>query len=117
LKKHIGYVAQDGVLFSYTIVNNISYGLDNVSKDDIIDAAKNANAHEFILQLPNKHQTKLEGTELSSLSGGQKQRISICLNITLKKSINIYFNIFCIYIKYYNFTDVICKAERHRNIG
>jgi ABC-type multidrug transport system fused ATPase/permease subunit len=90
LKKHIGYVAQDSVLFSDTIANNISYGLDNVSEYDIIEAAKNANAHEFISNLPNKYQTKLEGTELSSLSGGQKQRISIARALIRKPKIIIF---------------------------
>jgi ABC-type multidrug transport system fused ATPase/permease subunit len=77
LKQKIGYVAQDSILFSDTIANNIAYGIENPSEQDIINAAKKANAHEFISMLPNKYNTVLEGTELSSLSGGQKQRISI----------------------------------------
>lgn len=92
LKKHVGYVAQDSILFSDTIANNIAYGLDNneVSEEDIIEAAKNANAHEFISKLPNKYQTKLEGTELSSLSGGQMQRISIARALIRKPQIIIF---------------------------
>ena len=93
LKRHIGYVAQDSVLFTDTIANNISYGLEgvsSVSEEDIIEAAKNANAHEFISKLPNKYQTILEGTELSSLSGGQKQRISIARALIRKPRIIIF---------------------------
>jgi len=90
LKKRIGYVAQDSILFSDTIANNIAYGLNNVSENDIIKAAKQANAHEFINKLPNKYQTIIEGTELSSLSGGQRQRISIARTLIRKPQIIIF---------------------------
>lgn len=90
LKNQIGYVAQDSILFSDTIQNNIAYGLDNFTEQDIIEAARMANVHEFVDKLPNKYQTKLEGTELSSLSGGQKQRICIARALIRKPKIIIF---------------------------
>jgi ATP-binding cassette subfamily B protein len=90
IKSKIGYVAQDSVLFSDTIANNIAYGYDDATRDDIEYAAKQANAHDFIMKLPNKYETKMEGTELSSLSGGQKQRISIARALIRKPKIVIF---------------------------
>lgn len=90
LKGRIGYVAQDSILFSDTIANNIAYGMQKYTQDDVYMAAKLANADEFISKLPNAYNTKLEGTELSSLSGGQKQRICIARALIRKPKIIIF---------------------------
>lgn len=90
IKSKIGYVAQDSIMFSDTIANNIAYGLDEFTQEDIEYAAKQANAHDFIMKLPDKYNTKIDGTELSSLSGGQKQRISIARALIRKPKILIF---------------------------
>ena len=90
IKSKIGYVAQDSILFSDTIANNIAYGYDNATYEEIEYAAKQANAHDFIMKLPEKYETKIDGTELSSLSGGQKQRISIARALIRKPKILIF---------------------------
>lgn len=76
LREKIGIVQQDVFLFSDTISENISYGKEHASADEIVHAAKNAAAHEFIEELPEKYETKV-GERGIKLSGGQKQRIAI----------------------------------------
>lgn len=77
LRKLIGVVTQESILFNDTIENNIAFGIEGpVDKNKIIDAARVANAHEFILQQPNGYDTNI-GDRGGKLSGGQRQRISI----------------------------------------
>ncbi|MBL8078582.1 MAG: ABC transporter ATP-binding protein [Anaerolineales bacterium] len=76
LRGSIGVVQQDVYLFAGTVVDNIRYGKLDASKDEIIDAAKKANAHDFIMSLPNGYDTDI-GQRGVKLSGGQKQRLSI----------------------------------------
>ena len=76
LRNNIGVVQQDVYLFSGTVRENITYGYPDASDDEIIEAAKNAGAHEFISELPDGYDTYV-GERGLKLSGGQKQRISI----------------------------------------
>jgi ATP-binding cassette subfamily B protein len=76
LRRQIGIVMQDTLLFSTTIRDNIAYGLDDVSFEAIIEAAKAARAHDFILQFPDGYDTWV-GERGVTLSGGQRQRIAI----------------------------------------
>ena len=76
LRSHIGVVQQDVYLFSGTIRDNIAYGKPEASDEEIIDAAKRANIHDFIAELPDGYDTYV-GERGTRLSGGQKQRISI----------------------------------------
>ena len=76
LRSAIALVSQEPILFDLSIKENISYGRKNASDKDIINAAKSASAHDFILNLPNGYET-LIGEKGYSLSGGQKQRLSI----------------------------------------
>ncbi|MBI3519594.1 MAG: ABC transporter ATP-binding protein [Bacteroidetes bacterium] len=76
LRKHIGVVTQESILFNDTIENNITFGLETFDKEKVVEAAKVANAHEFILKQSNGYQTNI-GDRGGKLSGGQRQRISI----------------------------------------
>ncbi len=75
-RKLMGIVTQEGILFHDTVANNIAYANTNASREEIIEAAKIANAHEFISQLPNGYDTVI-GERGTMLSGGQRQRIAI----------------------------------------
>ena len=76
LRENIGFVQQNIFIFSGTLRDNISYGNTEATEKDIIEAARNANIHEFIMSLPDKYDTDV-GEKGIKLSGGQKQRISI----------------------------------------
>ncbi|XP_067650527.1 ATP-dependent translocase ABCB1-like isoform X2 [Haliotis asinina] len=76
LREHIGIVSQEPILFGTTIAENIRYGHEGVSQSEIEAAAKNANAHDFIMGLPERYET-LVGDRGAQLSGGQKQRVAI----------------------------------------
>jgi len=74
LRANIALVLQDSMLFTDTVANNISYGFSKPDMNRVIEAAKAANAHEFIMSLPKKYNTIISK---STLSGGQRQRISV----------------------------------------
>ncbi len=76
LRSQIGMVSQESILFNDTVFNNIAFGMENVSKEDVIQAAKVANAHDFIVSLEDGYETNI-GERGNKLSGGQKQRVSI----------------------------------------
>ncbi|MCX6291647.1 MAG: ABC transporter ATP-binding protein [Bacteroidetes bacterium] len=76
LRKLMGIVTQESILFNDTVFNNIAFGMKDASEEDVVTAAKIANAHDFILQMPNGYQTNI-GDRGNKMSGGQRQRISI----------------------------------------
>lgn len=76
LRDHIGIVQQDVYLFAENVMENIRYGRPDASDEEVIAAAKMANAHEFIMELPDGYETDI-GQRGVKLSGGQKQRLSI----------------------------------------
>lgn len=82
LRSQIGFVLQEPFLFSTTIKENISYGTPGIQEEEIVAAAKMAQAHDFIMELPKGYDTLL-GERGMGLSGGQKQRIAIARAICI----------------------------------
>ncbi len=76
LRKLIGIVTQESILFNDTVFNNIAFGVEQAKEEDVIAAARIANAHEFILEMPGGYQANI-GDRGGKLSGGQRQRLSI----------------------------------------
>ena len=89
LRNSISYVSQDPTLFNDTVKNNIAYGLNQVSDSEVYQAAREANAYEFIMSLPDGFDTII-GDKGVILSGGEKQRVAIARALLKKSSILIF---------------------------
>ena len=76
VRTQMGVVTQESILFNDTVFNNIAFGMPDMKEEDVINAAKVANAHEFIISMPQGYQTPI-GDRGGKLSGGQRQRLSI----------------------------------------
>lgn len=88
LREHIAYIPQETFLFSGSIMDNLTMGLEKVTADEVVEASKKARAHEFINEMPLKYETRLEENG-SNLSGGQRQRLAITRAILKKPDILI----------------------------
>lgn len=89
LRSHIGLVSQDTILFNDTIRNNIAFGRPDASDEEVVEAAKMANAHDFIMQQSDGYATNI-GDGGSLLSGGQRQRISIARTLLMNPEFIIF---------------------------
>ena len=76
LRSLIGIVTQESLLFNDTVFNNIAFGIENPDREKVIEAAKLANAHNFIMEMENGYETNI-GDQGAKLSGGQRQRLCI----------------------------------------
>lgn len=88
LRSHIGIVSQESILFNDSVQNNICFGSPNSTQDQIQEAAKIANAHQFINELENGYETNI-GERGNKLSGGQRQRMSIARTVLKNPSLMI----------------------------
>jgi len=89
LRKMMGNVTQETILFNDTVAGNIGYGKEHASRDEIVQAAKLANAHEFIVNMPQGYDTRI-GERGVKLSGGERQRIAIARSILRNPQILIF---------------------------